>query len=137
VRGKLKAAAQPLKPLLGCQSYNLPTLTEGEYINLVDYTGRQVYPGKHGKIKESEPKALDKLGLNPEHWTHRVQGFGFELAFWHQRCQLARTPKAVMPTAALLSARRKRQLSNGLGAKWFRVIGKLEELIEKALGIKQ
>ena len=102
VRGDLKAAAQPLKPLLGCQNYNLPTLTEGEYIDLVDYTGRQVYPGKRGKIKESEPKALEKLDLNPEHWAHHVQGFG-----------------------------------EGFGAKWFRVIGELEDMIEKALEIKQ
>ena len=36
LRGNLKAAAQQLKPLLGCQSYSLPTLTEGEYIDLVD-----------------------------------------------------------------------------------------------------
>ena len=56
VRGNLKAAAQPLKPLLGCQSYNLPTLTEGEYIDLVDYTGRQVYPGKRGVIRKANPK---------------------------------------------------------------------------------
>jgi len=54
VRGNLKAAAQPLKLLLGCQSYNLPTLSEGEYMDLVDYTGRQVYPGKRGVIKENE-----------------------------------------------------------------------------------
>jgi|GEM_PF-3624429 len=47
----VKAAAQPLKPLLGCQSYSLPILTDGEYINLVDYTGRQVYPGKRGTLK--------------------------------------------------------------------------------------
>ena len=42
VRGDLKAASLPLKPLLGCQSYNLPTLTAAEYIDLVDYTGRQI-----------------------------------------------------------------------------------------------
>jgi len=93
-------AAQSLKPLLGCQSYNLPTLTEGEYIYLVDYTGRQVYPGKRGVIKESEPQAINKLGLNPEHWAHRVQGF-----------------------------------AEGIGAKWFRVIGELEDMIEKAIEI--
>jgi len=137
VRGDLKAAAQPLKPLLGCQSYNLPTLTEGEYIDLVDYTGRQVYPVKRGRIKESEPKALDKLGLNPAHWAHRVQAFGFELAFWCHWRQLARTPEAAMPRAGLLSERRKRELSNRFGAKWFRVIGELEDMIEKALEIKQ
>ena len=38
-----------------------------------------VYPGKRGVIKESEPKALDKLGLNSEHWAHRVQAFGGRL----------------------------------------------------------
>ena len=101
VRGNLKTAALPLKPLLGCQSYNLPTLTEGEYIDLVDYTGRQVYPRKRGMIRESEPKALDKLGLNAA-WAHRVQGF-----------------------------------AEGFGDKWFRVIGELEDMIEKALEIKQ
>jgi len=72
----------------------LPTLIEGEYIDLVDYTGRQVYPGERGVIKESEPKALDKLGFNPEHWAHRVQGFGFELAFWRQWRQAAKTAEA-------------------------------------------
>ena len=54
MRGNLKAAAQPLKPLLGYQSYNLPTLSEGEYMDLVDDTGRQIYPSKRGVIKESE-----------------------------------------------------------------------------------
>jgi len=80
----------------------LPTLTEGKYIDLVDYTGRQVYPRKRGMIRESEPKALDKLGLNAAHWAHRVQGF-----------------------------------AEGFGDKWFRVIGELEDMIEKALEIKQ
>ena len=40
----------------------MPQLTEGEYLDLVDYTSRQVFPGKRGAIKESKPKALDKLG---------------------------------------------------------------------------
>jgi len=104
---------------------------------LVDYTGRQAYPGKRGVIKESEPKALDKLGLNSEHWAHRVQAFRFELAFWRHEHQLARTPEAAMPRDGLLRERRKRELSNGLGAKWFRVIGELEDMIEKTLEIKQ
>jgi len=60
----------------------------------------------------------------------------FEL-FWRHWRQLARTPEAVMPRAGLLSERRKRELSNGFGAKWFRVIGELEDMIEKSLEIKQ
>jgi len=58
VRGDLKPAAQPLKSVVGCQSYNLTTLSEREYTNLADYAGRQVYPGKDGKIKESELKGM-------------------------------------------------------------------------------
>jgi len=41
------------------------------------------------------------------------------------------------PRAGLLIERRTRELSNGFGAKWFRVIGELEDMIEKALEIKQ
>gem|GEM_PF-6797299 len=37
--------------------------------------GRQVYLGKGGKIKESEPKALDKLDLNLDHCAQRVKRF--------------------------------------------------------------
>ena len=39
--------------------------------------------------------------------------------------------------AGLLSERRTRELSNGFCAKWSRVIGELEGMIEKALEIKQ
>jgi REP element-mobilizing transposase RayT len=102
IRGDLKAAQQALKPLLGCSRVHLPTLTEGEYLELVDFTGRQISPGKRGWIKQSEPKALDKLGLNPDHWAHRVKGFG-----------------------------------EGFGARWFRVVGELEEMLEKARAIQQ
>jgi len=42
-----------------------------------------------------------------------------------------------MPRAGLLSERSTRELSNAFGAKWFRVIGELEDMIEKALEIKQ
>jgi len=31
-------------------------------------------PGKHGNIKEREPKALTKLGLDPNHWSAKVKG---------------------------------------------------------------
>ena len=40
------------------------------------------------------------------------------------------------PRAGLLSERRTRELSNGFGAKWFRVIGELEDMVEKAIEIK-
>jgi len=42
-----------------------------------------------------------------------------------------------MPRAGLLIERRTREPCNGFGAKWFRVIVELEDMIEKALEIKQ
>ena len=35
-----------------------------------------IQPGKLGAIKETEPKGLTKLGLDPQHWTAKVRGIG-------------------------------------------------------------
>ena len=56
-------ANQPLMPLVGVRSFNLPCISEADYIELVDCTGREMHPGKRGKFAASEPKALTKLGL--------------------------------------------------------------------------
>ena len=60
-------ANQPLMPLVGVRSFNLPDISQADYIELVDFTGRELHPGKHGKIDASEPKALTKLGLDKNH----------------------------------------------------------------------
>jgi hypothetical protein len=67
-------ANQPLMPLIGVKSFNMPNLTEGDYIELVDFNGREWHAGKRGRIAASEPKALTKLGLDKDHWTTRVKG---------------------------------------------------------------
>ncbi len=69
-------ANQPLMPLIGVKSSNVPNLTEADYIELVDFTGREWHAGKCGKIAASEPKALTKLGIDRDHWTTRVKGIG-------------------------------------------------------------
>jgi hypothetical protein len=97
-----QVAHAPLRPLLGCRSANMPLLTEGEYLELVDFTGRQLHPNKRGKIGEGEPAALKKLGISAEHWSKRVQGFG-----------------------------------TGIGAKWWRFIGELPDLLGKATELDQ
>ena len=53
----------PLMPLFGVKSINVPTLTAAEYIDLVDFTGREIHVGKRGKIDASEPRALKNSGL--------------------------------------------------------------------------
>jgi hypothetical protein len=65
--GDLKRANAPLKPLLGCMSFHTPRITQKDYIELVDCTGHIFAPGKKGKISADTPKALDALGLNPNH----------------------------------------------------------------------
>ena len=91
-------ANQPLMPLVGVRSFSLPGISEADYIELVDFTGRELHPGKRGKIEASEPKALTKLGLDKNHWTTRVKG---------------------------------------IGSGYWRVVGELEELIDKAKEISQ
>ena len=91
-------ANQPLMPLVGVRSFNLPGISEANYIELVDFTGRELHPGKRGKIAASEPKVLTKLGLDKNHWTARVKG---------------------------------------IGSGYWRVVGELEELIDKAKEISQ
>ncbi|MFO1496680.1 MAG: hypothetical protein U1F26_18715 [Lysobacterales bacterium] len=55
-------------------------MTEAQYIELVDYTGRQFRSDKRGAIAESEPPALRRLGLDADHWTGQVKGIGS--AYW-------------------------------------------------------
>ena len=73
---RTEIANQPLLAMVGANSYNAPLLTNADYLELVDFTGRMIHPGKRGAIKEAEPKALTKLGLDPKHWTAKVKGIG-------------------------------------------------------------
>ena len=91
-------ADQPFMPWVGVRSFNLPNISAADYIELVDFTGRELHPGKRGKIEASEPKALPKLGLDKNNWTTRVKG---------------------------------------IGSGYWRVVGELEELIDKAKEISQ
>ena len=98
LRKNPERANQPLLPLVGVRSFNLPDISVADYIELVDFTGRELHHGKRGKIEVSEPKALSKLGLDKNHWTTRVKG---------------------------------------IGSGYWRVVGELEELIDKAKEIRQ
>ena len=44
------------------RSFNLPDISAADYIELVDFTGREWHAGKRGKIAASKPQALTKLG---------------------------------------------------------------------------
>ena len=97
IRKNSACASQYLAPLAGVKSANVPPMTEAEYTDLVDFTGREWHPGKRGIITANEPPALRKLGLDKDHWTMKVKGFG---------------------------------------SAYRRVVGNLEELLEKAKELK-
>ena len=46
LRKNPKRANQPLMPLVGVRSFNLPAISEADYIELVDFTGRELHSGK-------------------------------------------------------------------------------------------
>jgi hypothetical protein len=80
VRGNPELAGELVRPIWGVAATTMPPVTVGEYIELVDDTGRQVRKDKRGAIPADEPKALQKLGLSPDHWTRQVKGVGS--GFW-------------------------------------------------------
>lgn len=98
IQQKSEQANQLLRPLIGTRSFNMLAITEADYIELVDFTGRQWHAGKKGIIEASEPRALTKLGLDKNHWTNRVKG---------------------------------------IGSGYWRVVGEVDELIDKAKSIAQ
>jgi REP element-mobilizing transposase RayT len=49
-----------------------------DYLDLVDWTGRQIKENKRGAISGSEPAIMDRLGINAEHWLYITQNFESE-----------------------------------------------------------
>ncbi len=98
VEKNLSLADLKLKPIVGCVSPSFPEISERQYLELIDWTGRQWHPGKRGVISASEPSALQRLGLDPDHWTRKVRG---------------------------------------IGSMYWRVIGTVDEMLDKAKHLKQ
>ena len=55
----------------GCAFMSLP-----EYLQLLDWTGRQLKPGKRGSVAKTAPPILDRLNLSAELWLQVVEQFG-------------------------------------------------------------
>ena len=69
--GPLPSASKGRASDKGC----LP-LTAREYIELVDWTGREVIPGKGGAIPEHLAPIFERLQMDATHWGPVVQHFG-------------------------------------------------------------
>jgi putative transposase len=60
----------------------LLSLSQDEYLTLVDWTGREIRVDKSGAIPGHLEPLLLRIKVRPKHWTNTVQGFGrmFHLA---------------------------------------------------------
>ncbi len=70
---RLKPAAGRLRPAVD--------LTTTDYLQLLDWTGRQLAPGKRGHIPMHAPAILATIDHDPKRWTTRVAAFD---SGWHR-----------------------------------------------------
>lgn len=68
-------ANEVIAPIAGLISRALG-ISAGDYLALVERTGRQIHPGKRGGGVGSLPAALRRLGYNEDSWTGQVLGVG-------------------------------------------------------------
>jgi REP element-mobilizing transposase RayT len=104
---------ETLKPIAGI-GQSVLALTNAQFIELVDWSGRQMYPGKRGKIEASEPTALARLGMAAQRWEHDVKGVGN--GYW----RVVGTAQALIDKAI------------ALGQQWVKGIGYARSLVAKA-----
>ena len=69
-----------LRPLAGLAPVDAFPITLSDYIDLVDWTGRQVRNDKRGHIAASVPAALTTLGMKQRQWQTQV--LGIESRYW-------------------------------------------------------
>lgn len=99
---------QLLTPLLGVGP-TLP-LSQGTYIDLVQWTGQQVRSGKRGAIPKDAASALSKTGGSEKHWATQVKAVGS--GYWR-----------VIGTAAQMIEKARQ-----LGQRWLKGIGLARKL---------
>lgn len=77
---ELNEQSHGIGPAVSCSSYRASdkgflSITEIEYIQLLDWTAREVIPGKSGATPADTPDVLERLGLSVSQWTVLIQDF--------------------------------------------------------------
>ena len=70
---------EPLASIAGF-GHEGPVISARRYVELLDWTGRLVKPGKRGVIAADRPRILDQLGLREREWQAQV--LGIESRYW-------------------------------------------------------
>jgi hypothetical protein len=69
------ALAAPLASVAGALAMCVPIRT-GDYLELVAWTGRQVHPGKRGRLSQGAPEIVTRWDASPARWHTRVMAIG-------------------------------------------------------------
>jgi hypothetical protein len=72
--------SQPLRPVIGTLRPAL-ALTTADYLQILDWTGRQLASGKRGHIASDAPAILDLIDRDARRWATRVRAFS---SGWHR-----------------------------------------------------
>ena len=70
-----EALRASLKPLAGRIAPHM-SISTADYLALVEWTGRQLRPGKRGRIAEDAPSCLRTIEQQPNRWAIRVKSVG-------------------------------------------------------------
>ncbi|MBS0456218.1 MAG: transposase [Proteobacteria bacterium] len=97
-RAQDDAIHKPLTPILGKPLVAMLPVTLGDYLTLVEWTGKQVRPDKRGVLAAHAPSVLARFEQRPERWTTRVKA---------------------------------------IGSGYWRVVGEVEDLVERAKQLQQ
>jgi REP element-mobilizing transposase RayT len=78
VPNRINQQDKHLHPFVGNPRQDMPRglpfrLTD--YLELVDWTGRQIRAGKRGAIAENIPPLLERLNIDTRHWQYLTQNF--------------------------------------------------------------
>lgn len=73
-------ASEPLRPVSASVPEPALSVSELDYLALVDWTGRQVRPDKRGVVADSTPSVLRRLGVDSASWRYQV--LGIESHYW-------------------------------------------------------
>ena len=90
--------AKPLAPIRGLALVACLPLTLGEYLELVEWTGKQVRPEKRGTLAADAPGVLARFEARADRWQVRVKA---------------------------------------IGSGYWRVVGEVDDLVERARQLKQ
>ncbi len=83
-----------------CSDKDFLAMSVAEYLELLDWTVRQMVDGKRGATPEDTPKIFERLSIDPVTWTILVRDFG------RMFCQVAGTPQVIDEARSRKTGRR-------------------------------